>query len=96
MFVLIQDDLEFMKILIQKTLKGTFFDYSNAFKTKSLFLIVEKNFNKETLIQTIQSVFKIFVLIFKTLNFLKNIKFKINLKKWYVIQIYLKLEFYSI
>ena len=53
MFVLIQDDLEFMKILIQKTLKGTFFDYSNAFKTKSLFLIVEKNFNKETLIQTI-------------------------------------------
>ena len=53
MFVLIQDDLEFMKILIQKTLKGTFFDYSNAFKIRSQFLIVEKNFNKETLIQTI-------------------------------------------
>ena len=53
MFVLIQDNLEFIKISIQKTLKGTFFDYSNAFKTKSPFFIVEKNFNKETLIQTI-------------------------------------------
>ena len=52
-FVLIQDNFELMKILIQKTLKGTFFDYSNAFKIRSLFFIVEKNFNKETIIQTI-------------------------------------------
>ena len=52
-FVLIQDNFELMKTLLQKTLKGTFFDYSNAFKIRSLFFIVEKNFNKGTLIQTI-------------------------------------------
>ena len=45
-FVLIQDNFELIKTLIYKTLKGTFFDYSNAFKIRSLFLIVEKKFQQ--------------------------------------------------